>query len=286
MKKLLSLLLVVACAFSMVACSADKDGADTATVTAKVIEFDLTEEEYAFGVDKNQPELLTAVNELIAELEENGKMEELFDTYFGDGTPEGITSAKKDAAKDQLIVATNAAFEPFEYMKGDKFCGIDMEIAKLLADKLGKELVIEHMDFDAVCLSVGQQQCDIAMAGLTVNTEREEFVTFSDSYYTASQKIIVKSTDTTFDNCADAAAVMEILNGLKADKKIGVQRGTTGQWFVEGDEDWGFAGFAATCVPYTNGSLAIQDMLAGNVDYVIIDAAPAKAITKAINAMR
>jgi len=285
MKKLLSMLLVLVCVFSMVACG-NKTKEQTETVLAKVIEIDLTEEEYAFGVDKNQPELLTAVNELIAELEESGKMEEIFDTYFGDGTPEGITSAKRDDSKDQLIVATNAAFEPFEYMEGDKFMGVDMEIAKLLADKLGKELVIEHMDFDAVCLSVGQQQCDIAMAGLTVNEEREEFVTFSDSYYTASQRIIVKSTDTTFNNCADAEAIINLLNDMSADKKIGVQRGTTGQWFVEGDADWGFDGFPVTCVPYNNGSLAIQDMLAGNVDYVIIDAAPAKAITEAINAMR
>ena len=58
-----------------------------------------------------------------------------------------------------------------------------MEIAKLLADELGKELVIENMDFDAVCLSVSQQKCDIAMAGLTINEEREEYVTFTDSYY-------------------------------------------------------------------------------------------------------
>ena len=82
-------------------------------------------------------------------------------------------------------------FEPFEYTKGDKYVGIDMELAALLAEKLGKELVIQNMDFDAVCLSVGQHKCDIAIAGLTVNDERKQYVTFSDTYYQASQRLIV-----------------------------------------------------------------------------------------------
>ena len=76
--------------------------------------------------------------------------------------------------------------------QGDQYYGIDMEIAKLLADELGKELVIQNMDFDAVCLSVSQQKCDIAMAGLTINEERQEYVTFTDSYYQASQRLIVQ----------------------------------------------------------------------------------------------
>lgn len=94
-----------------------------------------------------------------------------------------VKSAELDESKDQLVVATNAAFEPFEYTQGEDYYGIDMEIASLLADKLGKELVIQNMDFDAVCLSVGQQKCDIAMAGLTISEDRKEYVTFSDSYY-------------------------------------------------------------------------------------------------------
>jgi len=75
----------------------------------------------------------------------------------------------EDSSKDQLVVATNAAFEPFEYtLGGSEYYGIDMEIAALLAEYLGKELVIKNMDFDAVCLSVGQGKADIAMSGLTV----------------------------------------------------------------------------------------------------------------------
>ena len=82
-------------------------------------------------------------------------------------------------------------------MEGENYVGIDMEIAALLAEELGQELVIQNMDFDAVCLSVGQQKCDIAMAGLTVSEDRKEYVTFSESYYQASQRLIVPSDDTT-----------------------------------------------------------------------------------------
>ena len=161
-----------------------------------------------------------------------------------------------------------------------------MEIAKLLADDLGKELVIQNMDFDAVCLSVSQQKCDIAMAGLTINEEREEYVTFTHSYYKASQRLIVPSDDTTFDDCKTADDVAELLGKLTKDDSIGVQAGTTAQYYIEGDADWGFDGLPATCVTYKSGSLAVQDMLNGNIKYVIIDAAPATAITESINEMQ
>ncbi len=283
MKKLIALgLTLVVAASAFVGCSGEK----AAKKTAKVIEIDLTSEEYAFGVDKNQPELLESVNKFIAEIKKNGKFEEICNNNFGDGTPVAVTSAKLDESKDQLVVATNAAFEPFEYTKGDKYYGIDMEIAKALADYLGKELVIQNMDFDAVCLSVGQQKCDIAMAGLTIKEDRKEYVNFSDSYYSASQKIIVKSDNKEFDACSDAAAVEAILKTKDAKTKIGVQTGTTGQFYVEGDADWGFDGFKVTAVGYKNGSLAVQDLLNGNIDYVIIDSAPAKCITEAINKMQ
>ena len=289
MKKLLSVLLVVALMLSMVACGGNadnKDGDKDAVVTAKVIDIELTQEEYAFGVDKAQPELLKQVNDFIAEIMDNGKFDEICDHYFGDGEPVAVTSAKEDSAKDQLLVATNAEFAPFEYKEGDKYYGIDMEIAALLAEKLGKELVIVNMDFDAVCLSVGQHKADIAMAGLTVKEDRKEHVEFSSTYYNASQKIVVPSDNTEFDDCKDAAAVEAILNKKDDTCKIGVQSGTTGQFYTEGDADWDFEGYDVTAKGYKNGSLAIQDMLNGNIDYVIIDSAPAAAIAAAINEMR
>jgi polar amino acid transport system substrate-binding protein len=145
------------------------------------------------------------------------------------------------------------------------------------------ELVIQNMDFDAVCLSVGQQKCDIAMAGLTINEERKEYVEFSTSYYTANQKLVVRGDDTTFDNCKTVADVEAILNTYDNTKKAGFQNGTTGNWYVAGDEDWGFAGLKVEGKGYSNGSLAIQDLINKNIDFVVIDADPAAFITKAIN---
>lgn len=283
MKKVLVLVLLVAM-LAVCLCSCGSTG--NADVTAKVMNFNLTEEDYAFGVDKTQPELLTQVNDFVKDLKNSGKLEEICNKYFSNGEKSPVTSATLDPNKDQLVVATNAAFEPFEYTEGDKYLGIDMEIAALLAEKLGKELVIQHMDFNAVCLSVGQQKCDIAMAGLTISEDRKEFVNFSDSYYAASQQLIVRSDDTVFAECKSADDIVAKLKELPADTKIGVQNGTTGQLYVEGDEDWGFDGYDVECVAYANGSLAVQDMLNGNIDYVIIDAAPAACITEAINAVK
>ncbi|MGN0168811.1 MAG: transporter substrate-binding domain-containing protein [Acetatifactor sp.] len=288
MKKIFAVAMTaVMMAAMLTGCGKEETGAGSGK-GVKVVEVELTSEEYAFGVDKTQPELLESVNTFIKEIQENGTFDEICNKYFGDGTPEVVTSATYDESKDQLVVATNAAFEPFEYTAGENntYYGIDMEIAAALAEYLGKELVIQNMDFDAVCLSVGQQKCDIAMAGLTIKPDREEYVNFSDSYYSASQKLITLASDTEFDACADAAAVEAILNQKDSSVKIGVQTGTTGQFYVEGDADWGFDGFGVTAVGYKNGSLAVQDLINGNLQYVIIDSAPAACITEAINQMQ
>lgn len=277
---IMSLLLFVGV---FAACGNKTDEPDAQKAAAKVIPINLTEEEYAFGVDKNQPELLEQVNAFIAEIKANGQLEEIFNNYFMNGTPKAVTSATLDESKDQLVVATNAEFPPFEYTEGNTFLGVDMEIAALLAQKLGKELVIQHMDFEAVCLSVGSHKCDIAMAGLTITEERKDSVTFTDSYYQASQKLIVKGDDTKFDACKTADDVKAILNTFDSNTKIGFQNGTTGQFYTEGTGDYEDNAFKASSTGYSNGILAAQDLVNGNLDYVIIDAAPAEAIVKSIN---
>jgi len=290
---ILTISMLMLCSFVFSGCNSEKistgnnnsgqNSSGQKATGAKVIDIPLTEEEYAFGVDKNQPELLAKVNEFIAKIKSDGTLEQISNKYFSNGEPQAVSSAVEDSSKDQLVVATNAAFEPFEYTKGDMYYGIDMEIAALLADYLGKELVIKNMDFDAVCLSVGKGKADIAMSGLTIKEDRKEYVTFTDKYYDASQKLIVKANDNTFDNCKTAADVEAILSELSSDTKIGVQTGTTAQFYVEGDEDWGFEGYNVKCVGYKSGSLAVQDMLNGNINFVIIDEAPAQSIVKAIN---
>lgn len=285
--KIIALVLALVCiCTAFAACGGNKDNKDKEkTPAVKVINYDLTSEQYAFGVDKNQPELLTKVNEILKEMKSDGTFDAICNNNFGNGAPQAIKSAALDKSKDQLIVATNAEFEPFEYMKGENYYGVDMEMAAYIAKKLGKELVIQNMDFNAVCLSVGQHKCDIAMAGLTISEDRKEYVNFSDPYYEASQRLIVKGTDTTFDACKSADEINAILSGLSVDKKIGCQQGTTAAAFIEGSKDLGFPGLKAKAVAYKNGSLAVQDLVNKGVDYVIIDAAPAERIAKAINEM-
>lgn len=281
MKKFIAIVmsLVLIASVAMLAGCGKKDDVKA----AKVIGIDLTNENYAFGVDKAQPELLEKTNAFIDKILSDGTFDEICSRYSSGGEPVLVKSAAKDSSKDQLVVATNAAFEPFEYTVGDSYAGIDMEIAKLLADELGKELVIDNMDFDAVCLSVGQHKCDIAMAGLTVNPDREASVTFSKTYYKASQKVVVKGDDTTFDDCKTADDVLKKLQSFDASVKIGYQNGTTGGMYINNESDYASNNLKVTGKGYKNGSLAIQDLINGNINYVIIDSAPADSIVKSIN---
>ncbi len=285
MKKFLAIALAAVMLFALAACGDNGTQDNQTNDVVKIIDINLTEEEYAFGVDKNQPELLEDVNEFIEKIMADGTFDEICNKYFGDGEPTPVKSATQDPSKDQLIVATNANFAPFEYMQGDSYYGIDMEIAALLAEELGKELVINNMKFDSVCLSVGEHKCDIAMAGLTVNETRKEVVAFSKSYYNAYQKLIVKADDTTFDACTDAASVDAILNASEGSKTVGYQNGTTADFYVNGNTEWGFDGLNVGAKGYDNGSLAVQDLINGNIDYVMIDADPATRIVENYNAV-
>lgn len=122
MKKFLAVVLSAALVAGLAAgCGSKEDGKEedkgSSAKTAKVIDVDLTNEEYAFGIDKDQPELVEQVNAFIKEVKEDGTLDEICDKYFGGGEPAAVESAKLDESKDQLVVATNAAFEPFEYTK-------------------------------------------------------------------------------------------------------------------------------------------------------------------------
>ena len=198
--------------FALGACGDSKSGSGS---VLKVIDIPLTEEEYAYAVSKGDAELLASVNAFLADIKANGKFDEVINKYFGDGTPEGVTSAAPDSSKDQLVVATNAGFAPFEYKEGDTYYGVDMEIMGLLAESLNKELVINNMEFESVCTAVAEGMCDIAAAGLTITEKRKEILDFTDAYYNASQVLIAKGDDTTFDSCKTAADVEAILNGLE-----------------------------------------------------------------------
>ena len=159
----------------------------------------------------------------------------------------------------KLIMSTNAAFPPYEMTTDSgEFEGIDIETAQAIADKLGLELQIDDMDFDAALLAVQQGKADMVMAGVTVTDERQNVMDFTDSYATGIQSIIVKED-------SDIASVDDL-----AGKKIGTQRGTTGYLYCSddfGDEN---------VVAYDNGLTAVQMLNNGQVDCVVIDNAPAK----------
>jgi len=239
--------------------------------TIKTVNINLTDEKYAIAVDKNQPELLADINRFITKIKYDGTLDKLLNGHFAGGKFTAVYSAERNEYRDQLVVATNATFAPFEWCSGDAYYGVDMEIASLLADYLGKELVIENMDFEAVLTSVQNGTCDIGIASLMATPGRMDFVDFSIPYYNASLNIITKSDDSTFDNCRTAFDAERILNSFDYDTKIGTQTDTTAMSYVRGDDTLGFPGFDVNGLVYDNCRLAVTDLLNDNIDFVITD---------------
>lgn len=162
-----------------------------------------------------------------------------------------------------LTMGTNATFPPYEFYDGDVIVGIDAEIAQLLAEKLGLTLEIQDMDFTAIVTSVQAGKIDIGLAGMTVTEERLENVNFTDSYATGVQVIIVKE--------GSEIASVDDLEG----KLIGVQEGTTGHSYCS--DDYG----EENVVAYANGATAVQNLVSGSVDCVVIDQQPAISFVEA-----
>ena len=184
-----------------------------------------------------------------------------------------VASASSEAASaaelttvtpGKLTMSTNAAFPPYESTDDNgNFIGIDIDVAAAIAEKLGLELQVDDMDFDAALLAAQNGKSDMVMAGVTVTEDRQLVMDFSDSYATGIQSIIVKedSDITTPDDLAD--------------KMIGTQRGTTG--YIYCSDDFG----DEHVTPYDNGLTAVQALVNGQVDAVVIDNAPAKEFVEA-----
>ena len=163
----------------------------------------------------------------------------------------------------KLVMSTNAEFPPYE-LKDDNgnYIGIDVEIATAIAEKLGLELEILDVDFDAALLAVQQGKSDIVMAGVTVNDDRKLVMNFSNTYATGKQVVIVTEDSTvTIDNLGE--------------QMIGTQRATTG--YIYASDDYGEDHVTA----YDNGATAVQALKNGQVNCVIIDNAPAQEYVKA-----
>ena len=164
----------------------------------------------------------------------------------------------------KLTMSTNAAFPPYESTDDNgNFVGIDVDVAAAIAEKLGLELQVDDMDFDAALLAAQNGKSDLVMAGVTVTEDRQLVMDFSDSYATGIQSIIVKED-------SDIATPDDL-----ADKMIGTQRGTTG--YIYCSDDFG----DEHVTPYDDGLTAVQALVNGQVDAVVIDNAPAKEFVEA-----
>ena len=200
-----------------------------------------------------------------------------------------FTSCSKD--ENTLVMATNAAFPPYEFKEGDKFAGIDVEIAEAIAEKLGMKLEIADVEFGTIIGGVQSGKYDFGMAGMTVTPKRQKSVDFSTTYATGIQVIIVKDGSAIetldsifeFDDNGDPVALKN------TDMKVGVQQDTTGDIYCSDDiTNWGFNdveedGTVKTdrVVRYKTGADAVAALKAGKVDCVIIDNEPAKSFVKA-----
>lgn len=160
-----------------------------------IIEEDFAQEEYAICISKDNADLTEAINGALKELKEEGILDQIISNYIGDDTkgtcpyesPEDV-----DRSNGTLTMATNAAFEPYEYYDGDTIVGIDAEMAQAVCDKLGYELKIEDMEFDAIINAVQSGKADMGVAGMTVTEDRLKSIDFTDPYTTATQVIVVR----------------------------------------------------------------------------------------------
>lgn len=157
----------------------------------KILSDTFDPEEYAICIAKDNTD---SFNKAIEELEKDGTIDSIISNYIGDEagkhpyeTPEGT-----EYPNGTLTMATNAQFEPYEYYDGDNVVGIDADISKAICDKLGYELKIEDMEFDAIIAAVSSGKADFGAAGMTVTEDRLKNIDFTDTYTTACQVIVVR----------------------------------------------------------------------------------------------
>ena len=151
-------------------------------------------EEYAICISKDNTDLTKEFNDALKELKDDGTLDSIRDNYIGDDAGKTPYETPKDAdhSKGTLTMATNATFPPYEYYDGDNIVGIDVDIAQAICDKLGYDLKVEDMEFDAIVNAVKSGKADFGAAGMTVTEDRKKSIDFTDPYTTAEQVIIVQ----------------------------------------------------------------------------------------------
>lgn len=275
MKKFAALLLALSMVFCFAACgsSDEKNPDDPSAKTLKILDTEYANEEYAICIAKENEELLGKVNEALAALKEDGTAQAIVDKYIS-GVDHGLTFQADAEGKEELHMATNAFFPPYEYYENDTVVGIDVEMAQAIADYLDMKLIVDDMDFDAILPAIQSGKADMGMAGLTVTPTRAKSVNFSEPYANGIQVIIVTegSPITTVDDLLDP----------EADYVAGVQQGTTSDIYLSDSYENG--GITEERVSKFNKSAdAIQALMTGKIDCVVVDNEPAKAFLETYN---
>ena len=266
MKKLMTLILALAMVLSLAACGGGK-------TTLKILETEYAVEDYAICVAKENEELLGQLNEALAALKADGTAQKIVDKYIS-GVEHDLAFQQDAEGKEELIMATNANFPPYEYYENDQVVGIDAEMAAVIADYLDMKLTIVDTEFGSIIGGVQTGKYDMGMAGMTITEDRLESVNFTDSYATGVQVVIVPEDSPITD--------LDVLLDPEADYKVGVQQDTTGDIYMSDTAENGGVG-EDRVVRYKAGADAIQALITGKVDCVVIDQEPAKNFVETNN---
>ncbi len=272
LNKIAAAFLSAALLIGMTSCGAAKKN-------LKILDTAYAVEDYAMAISKENEPLKAAIDQALKELTDDGTIPSIIEKYI----PSGKTVEKKESVKGEypdfstiqegkLIMATNAYFQPYEYHEGDAIVGIDPEIAKAVADKLGLELVIEDVEFDSIIAGVQAGKYDIGCAGMTVTEDRLKSVNFSTPYATGVQSVIV----------VEGSEITDVDKLLAGNYKVGVQTGTTGDIYMSSSVEDGGVG-EDRVERFAKGNDAVIALQSGKIDAVVIDNEPAKAFVAAAN---
>ena len=295
-KALVSLVALIAGITAVFSFSACQDNSDK----VKIIDIPLSKEEYAITIPKGHDELKAKIDEFVLELTGEGVEYEgkkiTFDYLYETETENlandvktsiGSIKTKSTDRANELVIATEGAFPPFEYTLGDSVGGIDMQIAKLLAAKLNKTLVVLVMEFDSIIEELNMGNADIGIAGFTITEARKAVIDFSVPYYITAQYIAVQEHNTDFDECVTSEDVEAVLKGYSNGTKAGAARGQTGYFYLAGlpgeteEDEPEYEGFSNLSVgSYGSIALAVQALADGKIKLVCGDK---DTLTAAVN---
>ena len=270
------LVFAVVCSvlFSLTACG-KKD-------KVRIVNFKLTSEEYALCVNRTDSAMLAEINDFLIEIKSNGTFNKIVAKYFGGGTPVGVKSAPQNST-NALVVVTSADFNPFEYVVDGTYYGVDIEIAAAFAKRLGRKLVIKNVVFESIFYELQMGHADVAIAAVSVLEQRKSLITFSNSYYVAGQVIMTRAGDKTFENCSSAEDVRNVIRGMDESRTFGYQYGSTAYYYLNGKSEEYAESFSVIGVGFDSVHQAVDAMLNGEIEFVMVDAAVANALSAEYN---